>query len=49
MQFKQTLKWVNKIHIYNLRSLWMKAFVNEVNSDFEYIEMYDGTNVIKKK
>ena len=34
---------------YNLRSLWIKAFVNEVNSDFEYIEMSDGTNVINKK
>ncbi|RDY23153.1 hypothetical protein CHF27_009390 [Romboutsia maritimum] len=34
---------------YNLRSLWIKAFVDEVNGDFEYIEMEDGIKTIKKK
>ena len=34
---------------YNLRSLWIKAFVNEVNNDFEYVEIDGETMVIKKK
>lgn len=34
---------------YKLRSLWIKAFVNEVNNDFEYVEIDGETMVIKKK
>ena len=34
---------------YNLRSFWIKAFVNEVNNDFEYVEIDGETMVIKKK
>ena len=34
---------------YSLRGLWIKAFVNEVNSKFEYIEISNGTNIIKRK
>lgn len=34
---------------YTLRSLWIKAFVNEVNNDFEYVEIDGETMVIKKK
>lgn len=34
---------------YNLRSLWIKAFVNEVNNDFEYVEIDYNTMAIKKK
>lgn len=34
---------------YKLRSLWIKAFVNEVNSNFEYIEKEDNTYIIKFK
>jgi hypothetical protein len=36
-------------YFYNLRGLWIKAFVNEVNSDFEYIEAEDGIQEIKRK
>lgn len=35
-------------YFYKLRSLWVKAFVNAVNSNFEYIEE-DNTMVIKRK
>lgn len=34
---------------YKLRNLWIKGFVNEVNSDYQFIEMEDKTMVIKKK
>ncbi|MGL4911680.1 MAG: hypothetical protein ACRC3Y_04530 [Romboutsia sp.] len=34
---------------YNLRSLWIKAFVNEVNDEFEYIEINDGEYMITLK
>ena len=34
---------------YKLRSLWIKAFVNEVKSDFEYTENSDGISTIKRK
>ena len=34
---------------YNLRSLWIKYFVNEVNNNFEYVETEDNTFVIRKK
>jgi len=36
-------------YFYNLRGLWIKAFVNEVNSNFEYVELEDGTQAIKRK
>jgi len=36
-------------YFYKLRSLWIKAFVNAVNSDFEYIEREDEIKAIKKK
>lgn len=36
-------------YFYKLRSLWIKSFVNEVNSNFEYIERDDETKVITKK
>jgi hypothetical protein len=36
-------------YFYSLRGLWIKAFVNEVNSNYEYIELEDGTQVIKRK
>lgn len=36
-------------YFYKLRSLWIKAFVNEINSDFEYIEKEDDTKVITRK
>ena len=34
---------------YKLRCLWIKAFVNELNSDFEYTENSDGISIIKRK
>ncbi|SCH71161.1 MULTISPECIES: hypothetical protein [unclassified Romboutsia] len=34
---------------YKLRNLWIKAFVSEVNSNFNYIEKEDKTYVISKK
>ena len=34
---------------YNLRNLWIKAFVNELNSNFEYKEIADGEYAINKK
>ena len=34
---------------YKLRSLWIKAFVNEVNSYFEYTENSYGISIIKRK
>jgi hypothetical protein len=36
-------------YFYKLRSLWVKAFVSEVNSNFEYIERDDNTRLISKK
>lgn len=35
-------------YFYKLRSLWIKAFVNEVNSEFQYIEIEDGVMSIVK-
>ncbi|BCZ46129.1 hypothetical protein psyc5s11_21960 [Clostridium gelidum] len=39
----------NVEYFYKLRSLWIKAFVHEINSNFEYIEREDGVKVITKK
>ncbi|NRT76596.1 hypothetical protein [Clostridium beijerinckii] len=36
-------------YFYKLRSLWVKEFVNAVNSDFEYVEEGNNTMVIRKK
>jgi len=36
-------------YFYKLRSLWIKAFVSELNSNFEYIEREDGVKVITRK
>lgn len=33
---------------YGLRSLWIKAFVTELNSNFNYVEKNDGTMIIEK-
>lgn len=35
-------------YFYKLRSLWVKAFVNEVNPDFKYIEEPEDTMLIKR-
>lgn len=42
-------KGLNVKVFYDLRNLWIKAFVNEVNSDFEYIEKNDGEYYISIK
>lgn len=36
-------------YFYQLRSLWIKAFVSEVNPNFEYIEKEDEVKVITRK
>ncbi|NFG62982.1 MULTISPECIES: hypothetical protein [unclassified Clostridium] len=36
-------------YFYFLRSLWIKAFVNEINPEFEYIEEITGIKSIKRK
>ena len=36
-------------YFYKLRSLWIKAFVTEINPNFEYIEREDGAKVITRK
>ena len=36
-------------YFYKLRSLWIKAFVTEINPNFEYIEREDGVKVITRK
>ena len=36
-------------YFYKLRGLWIKAFVSEVNSNFEYIEREDEVKVIRRK
>lgn len=35
-------------YFYILRSLWIKAFVNEINEEFKYIEKEDGIMAIQK-
>ncbi len=34
---------------YNLRNLWIEAFVKEVNYEFEYIQIEGGSYIIKRK
>src|SRR5471030_1504882 len=36
-------------YFYKLRGLWIKAFVSEINSNFEYIEREDEMKVIIRK
>lgn len=36
-------------YFYFLRSLWIKAFVNEINPEFEYIEEITGIKSIRRK
>lgn len=36
-------------YFYKLRSLWIEAFVSEVNSNFKYIEREDGVKIIRRK
>lgn len=38
---------VNVRVFYELRDLWMKAFVTEVNSNFHFVTMKDGTMLIE--
>ncbi|MEG0670238.1 hypothetical protein, partial [Clostridium sp.] len=35
-------------YFYELRELWIKAFVTEINSSFRYVEKEDGTKVVEK-
>ena len=35
-------------YFYEFRSLWIKAFVSELNKDFEYAEIEDGMKEIRK-
>ena len=35
-------------YFYDFRNLWIKAFVSELNKDFEYVQIDDGINVIRK-
>lgn len=35
-------------YFYDFRGLWIKAFVSELNKDFEYIEIDKNTRVIRK-
>ncbi|MBC5631124.1 hypothetical protein H8S20_20090 [Clostridium sp. NSJ-6] len=35
-------------YFYDFRGLWIKAFISELNKDFEYIEIDNGTRVIRK-
>ena len=34
---------------YQLRNIWIKAFVQEVNSQYEYVKIDETTMEIKKK
>ena len=35
-------------YFYDFRSLWIKAFISELNKDFEYVEIDNDTRVIRK-
>lgn len=35
-------------YFYDFRGLWIKAFISELNKDFEYIEIDNDTRVIRK-
>lgn len=39
---------INVEQFYNLRDLWIKAFVNTLNDEFQYIKNDDGSFSIKK-
>lgn len=39
---------INVKYFYDFRGLWIKAFINELNSDFEYIEVDNNTRLIRK-
>ena len=34
---------------YQLRNMWIKAFVQEINSQYEYVEIDESTMEINKK
>ena len=36
-------------YFYGFRSLWVKAFISELNNDFEYLEIDNDIRVIRKK
>lgn len=36
-------------YFYDFRSLWIKAFVSELNKDFEYVEIDDTIRAIRKR
>ncbi|NFG40916.1 hypothetical protein FDC58_17525 [Clostridium botulinum] len=36
-------------YFYFLRSLWIKAFVNEINTEFDYLEENNGMKSIRRK
>ncbi len=36
-------------YFYFLRSLWIKAFVNEINTEFDYLEDSNGVKSIRRK
>ncbi|NFS30315.1 hypothetical protein FDF12_15285 [Clostridium botulinum] len=36
-------------YFYFLRSLWIKAFVNEINTEFDYLEENNGVKSIRRK
>ncbi|AIY80595.1 hypothetical protein ACTFIN_16440 [Clostridium cagae] len=36
-------------YFYFLRSLWIKAFVNEINNEFDYLEENNGVKSIRRK
>lgn len=36
-------------YFYKLRNLWIKAFVNEINNEFEYMEYENGLMTIKRR
>ena len=35
-------------YFYTLRGLWIKAFVETINSDFEYVEEKDGLMLVRR-
>lgn len=39
---------INVKYFYDFRGLWIKAFISELNKDFEYIEIDNDTRVIRK-
>ncbi|SCJ97170.1 Uncharacterised protein [uncultured Clostridium sp.] len=39
---------INVKYFYDFRGLWIKAFISELNKDFEYIEIDSDTRVIRR-